>query len=121
MVVNIFFDIGLEKLINIICSIGFLLFFLDREEDFDIVWKCIFVVIDYVLYVIKLLGRNGWVGVIEMFKILREYFILLDMKFNFFGLRIVILFNNVVSIKWLEIFEKQQQRNRDMYRGSCSC
>ena len=39
MVANTPFDIGLEKPINITCSIGFSLLPPDKEEDFDTAWK----------------------------------------------------------------------------------
>ena len=106
MVASTPFDIGLEKPINITCSIGFSLLPPDREEDFDTAWKRTFAVIDYALYATKLSGRNGWVGVIETLKTPREYPTPLDTKFNFPGSRIATSFNNVASIKWPETLEK---------------
>ena len=94
------FDIGLDKPINITCSIGFSLLPPNKEDNFDIAWERTFAVIDYALYATKLSGRNGWVGVIETLAKPSENQTPLDTKFNFIGSRIATSFNNVASIKW---------------------
>lgn len=94
------FDIGLDKPINITCSIGFSLLPPNKEDNFDIAWERTFAVIDYALYATKLSGRNGWVGVIETLTKPSENQTPLDIKFNFIGSRLATSFNNVASIKW---------------------
>ena len=106
MVAHTPFDIGLEKPINITCSIGFSLLPPDKDDDFDSAWKRTFAVVDYALYATKLSGRNGWVGVVETLKTPRAHPTMLDTKFNFPGSRIATSFNNVASIKWPDSLDK---------------
>ena len=100
MVASTPFDIGLEKPINITCSIGFSLLPPDRKDNFDMAWERTFAVVDYALYAAKLSGRNGWVGVIETLNNNENKRTPIDHKFNFTGSRIATSFNNVASIKW---------------------
>ena len=100
MVASTPFDIGLEKPINITCSIGFSLLPPDRKYDFEMAWERTFAVVDYALYAAKLSGRNGWVGVIETLNNNENKRTPIDHKFNFTGSRIATSFNNVASIKW---------------------
>ncbi|WP_394221417.1 diguanylate cyclase [Alteromonas gracilis] len=102
------FDIGLEKPINITCSIGFSLLPPNKEDNFDVAWERTFAVIDYALYATKLSGRDGWVGVIETLSKPSEYLTPLDTKFNFTGSRIATSFNNVASIKWPDTLDNEQ-------------
>ena len=100
MVASTPFDIGLEKPINITCSIGFSLLPPDKKDNFDMAWERTFAVVDYALYAAKLSGRNGWVGVIETLNNNENKRTPIDHKFNFTGSRIATSFNNVASIKW---------------------
>ena len=100
MVASTPFDIGLEKPINITCSIGFSLLPPDRKDNFEMAWERTFAVVDYALYAAKLSGRNGWVGVIETLNNNENKRTPIDHKFNFTGSRIATSFNNVASITW---------------------